>query len=648
MKWSATALALCLSSLLMGQSKDELLLKLKKAGADTSTVRMYGRISRFYMTTQPDSATYYIGEGLKMAKAINDRLGEGMMVSQLGSLNEIHGNLGLSEKYHIEALSIFEELGDKKAIAQGKNGLGIIEGKKGNYAKATTLFLDALAIFKSLNNVSGIVQCYIKLGTVNDFNNNPKQALDYYTKAMELNKNDTTSNAYFTLLNNIGIIYAKTGNMKKALTYFEKGLPGSNNPKMIDVHINLLNSAMKASAILGEKAKALNYHNKAISKAREYNLPDDEARALINYADELLENDNSLAIQYYIKALELANQAGNKEFIAEINLGLSQLYKQEENYKGAFTALETYQRIHDSLYNINKTRELASLFASFELNESKSKIKELELTNKQRTAERNLVIGAIVGILLIFFILWYYYHKNAKLTAQLQESNKVKDKIFSIIGHDLKAPVAGLVQTLDLLDAGVIDEEQQKFIINTLKKQTQLTYDTLDALLKWGQAQLQGVVVNPQTFQTKAIISRNIEILKKQADEKSIQIIDTTADNTAITADPNHFEFVIRNLLSNAIKFTDNNGLIEIAANLNPTNDGITFRVKDNGKGIAQEQLDKFLTSTIKVSFGTNGEKGTGLGLLLSKEFIKANKGKIWANSKEGEGSTFYFDLKKA
>jgi len=407
MKWSATALALCLSTLLMGQSKDELLLKLKKAGADTSTVRMYGRISRFYMTTQPDSATYYIGEGLKMAKAINDRLGEGMMVSQLGSLNEIHGNLDLSEKYHIEALSIFEELGDKKAIAQGKNGLGIIEGKKGNYAKATTLFLDALAIFKSLNNVSGIVQCYIKLGTVNDFNNNPKQALDYYTKAMELNKNDTTSNAYFTLLNNIGIIYAKTGNMKKALTYFEKGLPGSNNPKMIDVHINLLNSAMKASAILGEKAKALNYHNKAISKAREYNLPDDEARALINYADELLENDNSLAIQYYIKALELANQAGNKEFIAEINLGLSQLYKQEENYKGAFTALETYQRIHDSLYNINKTRELASLFASFELNESKSKIKELELTNKQRTAERNLVIGAIVGILLIFFILWF-------------------------------------------------------------------------------------------------------------------------------------------------------------------------------------------------------------------------------------------------
>jgi signal transduction histidine kinase len=645
MKWIATVLALCLSTLLLGQSKEDLQQKLKKATADTTTVRLYGKLSRFYMTTQPDSATFYIGKGLNIARKINDRLGEGLMLSLLGSIHEIHGNLELAEKYDLEAVAIFEEIGDKKAIAQGKNGLGVIEGKKGNYAKATTYFLEALELHKAVNNVPGVVQCYIKLGTVNDFNRNFKMALDYYNKAMELNKNDTTNNAYFTLLNNLGIIYAKTGDMKKALSYFEKGLPGSNNPKFIDIHIDLLNSAMKASAILGYRAKAIDYHNKAISKARDYDLPDDEARALINYADELLGDNTALAIDYYNKALPLLNRAGNREFAAEVNFGLSLLHKKLGNFQLAYTALEQYQKIHDSLFNINKTRELASLFASYELNESKSKIKELELNNEKTIAERNLVIGCISAIMLILFILWFYYRKTEKLNAQLRETNLVKDKIFSIIGHDLKTPVNGLVQTLDLLDTGIIDEDQRKFIISTLKKQTAHTYDTLDALLRWGQAQLQGVTVNLQPIQPKEIIKRNIDMLQKQADEKFITIQDNTNEAITVMADANHIEFIVRNLLSNAIKFTDTNGSIEISATNSPSAKEIIFSIKDNGKGISKEQVEKFASSNIKVAYGTKGEKGTGLGLLLTKEFIKANKGKIWLESKEGKGTTFFFQL---
>jgi len=648
MKWQLTAFAFFICSLTFSQTKDELYAKLKTAKNDTNTVRLYGKISRYYVGTEPDSSTHYIGLGLRLARKLNDRLGEAMMMSVLGSLNETHGNLSLAKKYYEDALQISIELDDKNAIAQTKNGLGVIEGKTGHYAKATTYFLEALEIFKSIGNTNGIIQCYIKLGTVNDFNNNPKLALSYYNKAMELNKNDTLNNAYFTLLNNIGIIYAKSGDLQKALSYFEKGLNGSNTPKLIDVHISLLNSAMKASALLGYRSKALYYHNTAITKSRQYQLPDEEARALINYADEMLGDNPTLATEYYQQALALTQKISNREFTAEINLGLSDLYKQQNNYKAALEALETYQKIHDSLFNINKSRELATLFGSYELNESKNKIKELELNNKKRTAERNLVIGFVAATLLILFILIYYINRTKKLNAQLQENNLVKDKIFSIIGHDLKTPVSGLVQTLDLLDSGIIDEAQRKFIINTLSKQTKITYDTLELLLNWGQAQLKGVSVDMQNFQPKTIINRNVDMIMGQANEKSISIVDNVSQDIAIYADANQFEFIMRNLLSNAVKFTNENGKIEIDAKENDKRDAIIFSVKDNGKGINPEQLQKFISSNIAVAYGTKGEKGTGLGLLLTKEFMKANHGKIWATSKEGEGSTFYIQLKKA
>jgi signal transduction histidine kinase len=244
-------------------------------------------------------------------------------------------------------------------------------------------------------------------------------------------------------------------------------------------------------------------------------------------------------------------------------------------------------------------------------------------------------------------LLWFYYRKMNVLNRKLNESNKIKDKLFSIIGHDLKAPVGGLVQTLELLEGDDLTAEERKYVIGQLRKQTQLSLDTLNALLNWGEAQLKGVSVNEQHFETKGIISKNVELLSKQAAEKNISITDNTTESVTVLADVNHFDVVVRNLLSNAVKFTNEHGTVEINAMETGKDGMIVFSVKDNGQGISAEQQQQFLSSNINVSFGTKGEKGTGLGLLLTKEFILANGGKIWLESKVGEGTTFYFSLKK-
>ena len=646
MKLLTIVISVLLAITTFSQNNLELLTQLKKAPRDTATVRLYLKISKSYLYTQPDSATYYVGEGSKLTKELNYKLGEGMMLSQLGTINEVHGNFSLAEKYQLEALDIFKEAKSIYSIAICKNAIGVIQAKKGNYAVATNYFLEALQLFKSINDNTGIIQSYIKLGTVNDATSNLEKALEYYNLAKDLNKNDTLSNAYYSLLNNIGIVYGRKGDLQTALTYFETGIKTSNTARFINVHIALLNNAMKVYVKLGNKQKALKYHNLAITKAREYNLPEEEARALINFAD--IEKENStVALTYLNKALILSKKMGYSQIVSDVYSALVDIYKNQKKYEAALFALEQHTNIQDSLLNINKVKEMASLYASYDLNESKSRIIELKLVNQKTKLERNLFFIAVTGILLVLLIVAFFYQKTNRLNKQLKEYNIVKDKLFSIIGHDLKSPVSTLLQTLEFLENDELEPTQRQFIISELRKQTQYSLDTLNALLSWGETQLKGILINKQLFNTKNIIAKNLDLFTNQATIKSITVIDNTTDGTKVFADVNHFDFIIRNLLSNALKFTNQNGKVEINAIENFKNNTIIFSVKDNGQGISAEQHEQFLKSNMHVSYGTNKEKGTGLGLLLTKEFIKANNGKIWLESKEGEGCTFYFSLKK-
>lgn len=629
------------------QLNTQLLTELKKAPNDTSKVRIYGKLASYYMLAQPDSANYYCGEGLKLAKALKSKYSEAIILAQLGSINDSHSNFKVAKKYYEEALEIFTNLNNELAIATTKNSLGVTEGKSGNFTKATNLFLEALSIYKKLINTNGIIQSYIKLGTVNDINGNLDKALEYFTLANDLNK-DTTNNAYFTLLNNFGINAARRGDFKKAIGFFEKALISSiNKPQFIDIYISNLNNCMKAYSEMGNKAKALEYHKLVLAKAREIQLPDEEARALYNFATYESVSNPNLAITYLEQALSIQEKnGGNPDLTSSIYGELSRAYKYAKRFEEGYNALEKYYSLKDSFFNINKSRELANMFSDFELKEAKNQVEELELVNAKTTAERNFVIAAIIGILSIIFILLKNRSRLQKLNAELTESNRIKDKLFSIIGHDLKGPIGNIVQLLELISSKELSEEEQEVLLSEVKKQTNVTNQTLNDLLTWGQSQLKGVIINPVVFNSKEIIQQTLQVLATQASSKKIEVEDTTSESTQVKADKNQVEFIFRNLISNAIKFSNNNSKVEISSN--SKNNEIVFAIKDYGKGISKEQQEQFMQSNIKVSYGTGGEKGTGLGLLLTKEFIKANNGKIWLESEEGVGTTFYISLPKA
>jgi len=233
-----------------------------------------------------------------------------------------------------------------------------------------------------------------------------------------------------------------------------------------------------------------------------------------------------------------------------------------------------------------------------------------------------------------------------KYSEELKELNATKDKYFSIIAHDLKNPfnsIMGLSEIIKneakYLDIATI--EQYAGIINTTSKST---FKLLENLLDWARVQQSQMPFQPISLILRNIASEVIELMVEKANSKMIAIINYIPDNLIIVADKNMLETIFRNLVSNALKFTPVNGKIEIRATLHVNRYEIS--VKDTGVGIKKEDLGKIFEIGSGFSTrGTENERGTGLGLLLCKEFVEKHHGKIWVESEEGKGSTFTFSI---
>lgn len=649
MKWSV--LLLCMLACYTPYAQDAtntLLQQLHVSKNDSARVALYRKISEHYMYTRPDSSTWYAREGLVLSRKTRQRKGEASLLCQIGQINQIHGNLNLSRKYLLEALDLSRDIHFPQGIGAACSGLGVIEGKSGNLGEATRYFFEALKMAEQSNNTGGIIETNIKLGLINEMNENLDKALYYYARAEKLNKTQPISSSSFTLMNNIGIVYARKGDIQTALEYFEKGIAQSDTPRFAGIHLNLLGNAGNAFEKLGNKAKALEYHKRMLTKAQVINMPEEEARALINLATVLRKDSSVKSIQYLNTALGIAQRLNLKELQSLIFKSLSEIYKQQQQYESALAALEQHHRVEDSLFNLTRTREIATLEASYELEESRNRIQKLELDNQQRTFERNIGGIIAISILVILIILAVYFIKIRRLNKQLKESNQVKDKLFSIIGHDLSGPVAGSTNLLSLMNQGDFSPEEQKQMLAELHKQSELTAGVLNSLLNWGKTQLQGVSVHSVAFAPAGIVQKNMQVLQPMANNKQIAISTNIAASIRVMADQDHFDFIIRNLVSNAIKFTHNMGAIHIAADAEKHQGFVLFSVQDNGTGISQEVRAQLFNINPKRSYGTKGEKGTGLGLMLCREFVEANNGRIWLESTEGTGTTFYFTLPAA
>lgn len=236
--------------------------------------------------------------------------------------------------------------------------------------------------------------------------------------------------------------------------------------------------------------------------------------------------------------------------------------------------------------------------------------------------------------------------KITKYSEELKESNATKDKFFSIIAHDLKNPFHNIMGFTDILikNIGKYENEKVLKILETIHDTSKLTYSLLENLLLWAKAHSNKITFKSAKNDLNEIIRENIQIMQGQAIAKDITIETSLYPSAIVRCDKDMITTVIRNLLTNAIKFTKTNGNIKIS--VDRKNYDFIVKVSDNGVGISKENIEKLFKIESKFQTkGTNNEIGTGLGLILCKEFVELHYGKIWVESELGKGSTFMFTI---
>lgn len=233
-----------------------------------------------------------------------------------------------------------------------------------------------------------------------------------------------------------------------------------------------------------------------------------------------------------------------------------------------------------------------------------------------------------------------------KQTQELTELNALKNKLFSIISHDLKAPMYAMRNFFSEVQQNNMPAVELKKMIPIVVNDLNYTTGLMDNLLQWSKAQMQSDAVYPQKVDIGKSIEETVQLLRRQSEAKKIRIETNSHENIYGFMDKDMLNLVLRNIVSNAIKFTPEKGNIKIGVNENDTL--IEVYVQDNGTGISQEALRKINGNDFYSTKGTASESGTGLGLKLCKEFMARNGGQLYIESKPGEGSVFSFSLPKA
>lgn len=641
------------ATIVVAREPDDLIRKINTTIVDTQLLSAYKQLVDYYQPINTDSAIYYAEKGLKVFSEKKYPDGEAWMLDNLGEIDDAHGRTELALERYQFALKLFRSTQNIKGINEVGMSIGILDAQKGNYIEATRYFISALKYFDSIGNKGGLLRVFTNLGIINERNKNKQLSIYYFNKAEEISKNFPVCEETINLYNNIGGYYLDIGDTAMAAKYILEGISKSDKPEFTSAHLSCLINMGILCSQTGKIKNSISYLQQALKIAKVNGFPDDEANVLANLMSVTMAGNPDLCLKYAEDALILCKKLENKPLLADIYDILAEVYKSRSDYKSACDAREKRQVLLDSLYNSNRSIEIQNIGAMYELNRSNIKVKQMQLLTKEVFRKLYLIIALAVIFIIALGVVFFYFRKTARLNRQLmkkeselRESNAMKDKLFSIIGHDLRAPMGRIPSIVEICTYPETSEEDKLFLMQSLLEHSKASLETLDKLLYWGQLLIKGVMIKQEVFQPNIFINANIALKIKHAEEKKIKILNQVSDAIKVFADPNHFDFIIRNLLMNAIKFSNEFNDIIINGDDKMKPGFVVFSVKDSGVGIDKALFEKIFEPHY-TQYGTANEKGNGIGLMLCKEFVLKNGGQIWLESELGKGTTFYFSLKK-
>ncbi len=615
----------------------------RKNGDSLGVASAYKNLGNiFFEQNNLIKAMHFYLKALKIYEAVNNTDGIVSIQKNLGTIYEQIGDYQKSLEYYHIALEKEEEDDDILGVAYMENLIGKCLMKMARYDEALKSYNSALRRYKNLGHEKNMAVTYNLMGDAYFQQENTEMALRMFGESKEHAHNARDFWRISTEWNNIGNVYLATNNHPKAMHAFQSAYAIN---KEIDNDFG--------TALCGRKIGEIHDH---------------------------FHNEDS-AFFYLDESLRIGESIANKELIKNASFALYKFFEDRQNYKQALIHYRHFSEVSDSIYRESNSDYMAELQLSQKILEkdnlinqylndrdillAENHLKRVQLIKKN--AVQYVLIVVVVASLIISFLLFNRYRLKRRYAdkldeqiriigntnnaladseAQLLSINATKNKFFSVLAHDLRNPLTGIITASTTLQNNyeTFEDRQKKGFIEIINASARQLENLVTNLLHWSKTQTGHGTFQPVKLNLRERIEEVFKFSEINASKKDIEMKHGLDGSENVYADKEMLTTVIRNLVSNAIKYSNDGGNIKVYAI--PEEDVYVISVTDTGIGISPGNLKKLFKFDEKIStYGTDDEVGSGLGLLLSKEFVEKNGGKIWVDKTSKQGTTFKFTV---
>lgn len=648
-------------------------------------VENYISIADMFSYYKTDSTLLYLNSAIELSDQIRYKKGAAEARFRQAYYHDLRGNYTEAIKNLEQAIVLFMGIGDSSSLTGCYNNLGVLYSYGTNQQKSLNYFIksinigeevqDSFSLAESYSNVAGYYQDLKEYGS----------ALKYYNKSLEVDLRYNYPEDIAISYLDIGNIYTKLRRYDDALENLRKAqvlLPAIKDPYYKAVLFQCFANYYKET---GDIETANSFVLKAKTSVNNFDSPMLKAELLTIKGELLLKQQKyTKSLGVLDSAIAMFNQLNSSYSLNELFKNKAEAYSKSGQHTQAYKYLQMANK-EDEKSGINEIAEILSEFEKQEARkEERARLKlgqELEIQRDENLLIRvrsklyfTIYLAILLGSVLILALYLYALKRNhskslessnglinhqkelieksysqlKKKEKRLVQLNATKDKFFSIIAHDLKNPFNTLIGISELMISNPEIKHTEDFeeLIEGMFQTAKSGHDLLENLLQWSRSQVGNIQLEPQMLSIHEIFNTIATFFYETAKAKDITITIQEDLKHEAYADYNMANFIIRNLISNAIKFSHSNSTINVSSYVHKQK--MVIDIKDQGIGMSKKTINKLfkIENTVQKD-GTANEKGTGLGLILCKEFVEKNGGKIWVESEKGKGSTFSFSLPK-
>jgi signal transduction histidine kinase/Tfp pilus assembly protein PilF len=629
----------------------------------------------FYIRGEYEKSGDFFKEALSIAQQNQFSDLEATALNYIGKYYHTTGNFDESVLYYKRAIEIYKSRGNMLQSASVLLSLGKTYNNDGNLYMALRCYLDAYDSCEKTSDYINLADVCNHLGTIYLALEQPDRSMEYHRKALAYRVSLNTPEGMANSFNNIGKVFLVKNNPDSARFYFFKALRNCEQISYTKGKVKALTNLGKVYNIQYEYPKAKEYLLRSLGIAQKAGYNAGIAESSLELGNTFFGlNQPDSARQSYELCLLKAKSANLTELNHDGYWGLYKCYLANKDYEKSLQFYTLFAQAEKKLIEAENNHRLSELRITFE---SERKEKDNEVLRKDNELKKMTILRKDAFILIfiiallftaVFTIMLYHRFESnkranqglenlnnkivkqnkelEKLNKELENANREKDKIFSIITHELRNPLfwfQNLTEMLSLRYTKMPPEKVQK-TLGALDESAKNAFHLMDNLLHWSRSRLNRITPVITDHSLEKLIHESSRMYETILKQKNIQLIIDLPIDSFIKADADLFMCIVRNLVSNAIKYTPEHGTIEITSKLKKQN--YIVSVTDSGIGIDQK-LKKSIFNSDKESSsaGLMNEKGSGFGLKLCKEFVEMNKGKIWVEDNTESGTSFCFTV---